>query len=160
MRAGLLPIVVLLALVSANGATAEPQRRPLAVVVAKGSKVTGMSRADLRRTFTGTTVTAGGQRLVPFNYMPGAAERLTFDREILGMSAAEAGQFWVNRKVRGESSAPRALPSVTHVAKVVARFPGAIGYLPLDRVGPELQIVSIDGLKPGDAGYPLTAAGN
>ena len=144
---------------SAAEAAADKARTPLAVVVAKGSKITGLSRADLRRCFTGTPVTSGGSRLIPFNYAPGSAERTAFDRGVLGMSPDEAGRFWIDRKVRGQSSAPRTLPSAAYVVKVVAKFPGAISYVPADQVTADVKVIAIDGLRPGDAGYSPTLGG-
>lgn len=157
MRAILRSIVVLAALlVPVTSAAGDKARRPMAVVVATGAKVQGVSRADLRRCFSGTIVYAGGIRLVPFNHPPTTKVRAAFDRTVLDMSPDEAGRFWIDRKIRGQSAAPRALPTSSYVNKVVAKFPGAISYLPADEVGAELKVLAIDGLLPGDAGYPLT----
>jgi hypothetical protein len=129
----------------------------LVVVVAKGSAVTNISRSDLKRCFTGDTVTAGGKALVPFNAAPGTPERTGFDKAVLGMSPDEAGKYWIDRKVRGQSAAPRALPSPAHIAKVAAKFPGAIGYLPADQMTADIQAVSIDGVAYTDAKYNIVS---
>jgi hypothetical protein len=156
MRALVLAAAIAAVLASSvQPVSADRPRRTLAVVVARGSKVINISRTDLRRAYTGTPVSAGGGRLVPFNFGPNTAERTLFDRVVLSMSKEQAGRFWVDRKVRGESSAPRALPSAAHVVKVVAKFPGAISYLPVEDVTADLQVVAIDGKRPGEAGYPV-----
>jgi hypothetical protein len=62
-------------------------------------------------------------------------------KELLGMSPDEVGRYWIDRKVRGQSAAPRSLPSAAHVAKVAAKFPGAIGYLPADQLTSDIQAV-------------------
>ena len=49
----------------------------------------------------------------------------------------------------------RALPSSAYVLKVVAKFPGAIGYLPAGQVTSAVKVIAIDGLLPSSAGYPL-----
>lgn len=134
-------------------AAAEGQK--LVVVVAKGSAVKALSRSELKRIFLGETVSVGGATLVPFNSAPGAPPRVAFDQEILGMSAAEVGRYWVDRKVRGQSGAPRSLPSMAHVLKVVAKFPGAISYVPADQLNAGVQPVAIDGVAHTDAKYPL-----
>jgi hypothetical protein len=128
----------------------------LVVVVAKGSPVTSISRTDLKQCFLGETVTVADKTLVPFNAAPGTPERSGFDRAILGMSPDEVGQFWVNRKVRGQSAAPRSLPSNAHIAKVVAKFPNAVSYLPADQLSPDVQPVAIDGVAYTDAKYSVT----
>jgi hypothetical protein len=144
MPARLLVLAIALATLG-RPAGADP-RRALVVVVAKDSKITGLSHAALRRCFKGETVEVDDLRLAPFNFAPGSSERIDFDRAVLGMSPEEVGRFWVDRKIRGQSPPPRALPSATYMAKIVARFPGAIGYLPADQVTAELKVIAIDGL--------------
>jgi hypothetical protein len=129
----------------------------LVVVVAKGSAVTNISRGDLKHCFLGDQVSAGGKILVPFNAAIGSPERSGFDRSVLGMTPDEVGRFWVDRKVRGQGGAPRSLPSVAHIAKVTAKFPGAISYLPADQLTPEVQAVTVDGVAYSDATYNIVA---
>lgn len=138
----------------ATPATAAAESKKLVVVVAKGSGVTSISRADLKRCFLGEATTAAGKPLVPFNAAPSTPERAGFDRAVLGMSPDEVGRFWVDRKVRGQSAPPRSLPA-THIVKVVAKFPNAIGYVPADQVTADLQPVAVDGIAPTDARYPI-----
>lgn len=127
----------------------------LVVVVAKGSSLTNLSRADLKRCFTGEPVSVDGKPLVPFNASPNTPERTAFDRAVLDMSPDEVGRYWIDRKVRGQSAAPRSLPSPAHIAKVAAKFPGAVGYLPADQMTSDIQPVSIDGVAYTDARYPI-----
>lgn len=136
-------------------ATGERPTRALVVVVAKGSKVKSLTRAELRRCFSAEAVVIADARLIPFNYPPGTPERIAFDRAVLGMSEEEAGRFWVDRKIRGDSPAPRSLPSVLHVTKVVAKFPNAISYVPSDQLTADLVPVAIDGVLPSASSYPI-----
>lgn len=154
MRAGFL-IVLALALSVGPPAAADEAEIALVVVVARDSKLTSVSRTDLQRAYSGEPVTAGGGRLVPFNLSPSAPDRVRFDRAILGMSPSAAGRYWVDRKIRGGSAPPRSLPSPVYVVKVVAKFPGAIGYVPANQVTRAVKVVAIDGVLPGRAGYPL-----
>jgi hypothetical protein len=147
-------VIVLCALAAAQPAFADGKK--LVVVVAKGSGVTNLSRADLKRCFTSEPVTADGKQLVPFNAAPSSPERTGFDLAVLGMTPDEVGRFWIDRKVRGQSAAPRSLPSAAHIAKVAAKFPGAIGYLTADQLTSDIQAVSIDGIAYTDARYNLT----
>lgn len=129
--------------------------KKLVVVVAKGSSLTNISRTDLKRCFIGERVVIDDKPLVPFNAAPNSADRSGFDRVVLGMSPDEVGRFWVDRKVRGQSAAPRSLPSVAHIAKVAAKFPGAISYLPADQITSDVQPVSIDGVAYTDGRYDI-----
>jgi hypothetical protein len=146
-------LIVLAVLLVARSASADGKK--LVLVVAKGSQVTNLSRADLKRCFTGEKVSAGGNTLIPFNASPNTPERAGFDQAVLGMSPDEVGRFWIDRKVRGESAAPRSLPSSAHVAKVAAKFPNAIGYLPVDALTSDIQAVAVDGVPYTDAHYNI-----
>ncbi len=150
---GWLVLLAIACMLAPGRASGDEPRRALAVIVAKGSRITGLSGAELKRVFSGDTVVVNDRRLVPFNFPPGTSERLAFDRAVLGMSEAEVGRYWVDRKIRGDGGAPRALPTALHVHKIVARFPGAIGYLPLDQLTPDVVSIKIDGLLPSARGY-------
>lgn len=148
-------ILLSLAIVMVLAQAAAADRKKLVVVVVKGSPVTSISRTDLKHCFLGDSISSGGKTLVPFNAEAKTSDRMGFDRGALGMSPDEVGRFWVDRRVRGQGSAPRSLPSVIHMVKVVAKFPGAIGYVPVDQLTPELQPVKLDGVPYTDAGYAL-----
>jgi hypothetical protein len=154
----LLVLVLGVALVvSARDASAQATKK-LVVVVAKGSPLTNISRTDLKRAFQGDSVSAGGKTLVPFNAAPNSKERTGFDKAVLGMNPDQVGRFWVDRKVRGQSGAPRSLPSAAHLVKVAAKFPGAITYVPADQLTAEVQPVSIDGVAHTAATYNVAVA--
>jgi hypothetical protein len=137
--------------------TAHADGHKLVVVVAKGSALTTISRSDLRRCFTGERIAVGDRALVPFNASPSSREREGFDRAVLGMSPDEVGRFWVDRKIRGQGGPPRSLPSPAYIAKVAAKFPGAIGYLPADQLTADVQPVAVDGVPYTDAHYDIAA---
>lgn len=129
--------------------------KKLIVVVAKGSPLKNLARDELKRCFMGDPVSSDGKPVIPFNASIGSPERAGFDRKVLGMSPEEVGRFWVDRKVRGQGGAPRSLPTPAHIAKVAAKFPGAIGYLTEDQMTPDIQPVTIDGVAYTDKRYDL-----
>jgi len=154
MKTHIAPFVIALCLAALFG-VAQADGKKLVVVVAKGSSLTNISRADLKRCFLGDAVSGGGKTLVPFNAATGTPDRVGFDKGVLGMTPDEVGRFWVDRKVRGQSGAPRSLPSAAHMAKVAAKFPGAIGYLPEDQLTSDIQAVQVDGVAYSDARYNI-----
>lgn len=149
--------VILIALGCLIGRDAYADGKKLVVVVAKGSTLTNISRNDLKRCFTGERVSSGDKTLVPFNAAPASGDRAGFDRAVLGMTPEEVGRFWVDRKVRAQSAAPRSLPSAAHMAKVAAKFPGAIGYLPVDQLTTDVQPVAVDGVAHTDPRYNIVS---
>lgn len=154
MKAILTSIVIGLCIL-AVGRTASADNKKLVVVVAKGSKVTNLSREDLKRCFLGEAVSAEGKPLAAFNLPPSSPERAGFDQSVLGMSPEQVARYWIDRKVRGQGAAPRALPSAAHVARVAAKFPGAIGYLLVSQMTSDVQAVSIDGIPYTDDRYNI-----
>ncbi|HTE52574.1 MAG TPA: hypothetical protein VK698_17100 [Kofleriaceae bacterium] len=151
----LLSIAVAVEPIGPRAAEAEPAtKKRLVVIVGRDSPVTDLSRIELNRMFTGSVVYVAKLRLVPFNFPPASRERTSFDGTMLGMSPAEVGRFWMDRKIRGQSGAPRSLPAA-YVVKLVARLPGAIGYVAEDQLTPAVRAIRVGGLAYTDATYPL-----
>jgi ABC-type amino acid transport substrate-binding protein len=129
----------------------------LVLIVAKGSKVTDLSKNELKRLYMSDPVVVAGIKLVPFNYTPGTPERTGFDRAVLGLSPDQVGRLWIDRRVRGQLAAPRAMPSTVYMIKVVEVFPNAIGYAPENKLSGLVQPVRIDGVSFRDPGYGINA---
>jgi len=125
----------------------------LVVIVGKNNPLADISRADLRRAYSGEPVSAGGKTLVPFNMAPASAERQTFDKALLGFTPDEANKFWIDRRIRGQGAPPKSAPSVEVIGKVVANFPNAMGYAPANAVPAGAKAISIDGKAPGSPDY-------
>src|SRR5262245_51350758 len=96
------PIATVIALCLALLGSAYADGKKLVLVVVRGSRVTSISRSDLRRCFLGEQVSAAGKPLVPFNATANSPERTGFDKAVLGMTPDEVGRFWIDRKIRGE----------------------------------------------------------
>jgi hypothetical protein len=146
---------VLVLVIAALCGAASAEGKKLVVVVGKGSPMTSISRGDLRRCFLGDRISLAGRILSPFNAATATPERVAFDKAVLGMSPGQVGRFWMDRKIRGQGSAPRSLPSPAQIAKVVAKVPGAIGYLTADQMTADVQPILVDGLPYTDAHYDL-----
>jgi hypothetical protein len=131
------------------------ERTRLVVVVANTSRINGLSLAELRRMYLGDPVDSGGQRLIPLNHAPSTKERLAFDKLVLGMSEEEVSRYWVDRKIRGQSGAPKAIDPADVHQRVVAKLAGAVGYVRSSELREDVKVVRIDGKAPTDRGYPL-----
>jgi hypothetical protein len=127
---------------------------PLVVVVAAASPMKDISRGNLRRAFLGEPTGGPGGKLVPLNQPPGTPARGEFDRVVLGLEPDDVARFWIDQRIRGLGSAPRAFPAAL-IARVVPQLPGAIGYVRTNEVVPGIKVITIDGKKPGNAGYLL-----
>lgn len=125
----------------------------LAVVVAKDFPVDELSFGDLKRLYMGDPINVGGKRLIPLALPPRSAERVSFDESVLGMNPDEVGRYWIDRKIRGQSGAPKALDSGDLLVRVVGKVEGAVGYVHATTVGPNVKVLRIDGKGPNDPSY-------
>jgi hypothetical protein len=133
---------------------------PLALVVARNSPIERLSRFELKKLYLGSNLqTSSGERIFAFHQASDAPERSAFERSALDMQSEQLARYWIDRKIRGEGGAPRAVASVELLQRVLIRLPSAVTYLRMDQVGPELRAVPIDGMLPGDSGYPLWSDG-
>ncbi len=131
------------------------ERVPLAVIVAKSSELTELSSAQLTRMYMGELVDNGAHRLIPLNRATASEERAEFDRMVLGKSPDEMARYWIDRKIRGQSGAPKAVEPVDVYERVIAKLDGAVGYVRVDEIKGEVKVLRIDGKAPTDRGYPL-----
>jgi len=127
----------------------------LVVVVAKGSPIRDISKAELRQIFMGETTVLSGNKVVPFNFESKTRQRIAFDELVLGMSVDEVGRYWIDRKIRGQRPPPRSLPSSAYMARVVQKWPGALGYLPENELPADIQPVTVGGVSFQDPRYAL-----
>lgn len=151
----LLAALAIVTLVLAGRASAGPAVK-LAVIVAKGSPITNLSKAELKRAYLSDNVVIGGKKLVPFNFSPNTPERTGFDKVVLGMSVDVMQRFWIDRKIRGQPDAPRSLPSAVMAIKITAKFPGAIAYIPSSDLTADVQAVTIDGVAHDSPSYDIS----
>jgi ABC-type phosphate transport system substrate-binding protein len=83
-----------------------------------------------------------GQRILAFNYAPNTELRETFDRQVLQMEPSRISRYWLDRMIRGESEVPRKVSTPDLMAKVIAKLPGSIGYVPRDQISKEVRVVA------------------
>jgi hypothetical protein len=129
---------------------------PLLVVVGAQNPLRDISRKTLRRAYLGEPTDEQGVRLVALNQPPGSPARVSFDRTLLGLEPDAVARFWIDQRIRGQGTAPRAIPNVALLLRVLAQLPGGISYVrraDLPANAPGVKVLTIDGKKPGDAGY-------
>lgn len=169
MRAALQRTFVVGVLLGAASALA--QGSPLVVVVHKDLGVGDASRQELSRVFLGLSRELGGKRVAPV-VVGDRARRSAAVARLTGRTVAAVEEHFVKLELRGEGRWPslaadapemvrRALESAT-----ISGRPAVVACLlreELDALGPKLQalltVVTVDGLRPGDAAYPLATAG-
>lgn len=130
----------------------------LALVVAKASPIQQLSQYELKKLYLGANINdPEGERIIAFNQAPNSPDRVVFESKVLGMQPDEVARYWIDRKIRGEGGAPKSVPSVELLQRVVSKMEHSVAYVRSDQVRPEVRIVAIDGSVPGDAAYRLFA---
>ena len=138
--AGLLGL--LLAVVPSGHAPAEPSVR-LAVIVNPAVPATTLGAAELASIFTRATRTwKDGTTVRALNLPQGSPERVEFDRVVLDMSPDRSAQFWIDRQIRGEEAAPKAIAQAEIVARLIPTLAGSIGYVPEAKVDAKVRVVA------------------
>lgn len=140
---------------SASAAPGQQSAVSLVVIVAAQSTLRDIPHGLLRRIFLGEPSEHAGKRLLPLNYGPDDPLRIAFDQRAFGMSKDASGRYWVDRRIRGQGLPPRTVPTQMLMRAVVARLPGAVGYLTADQLNDTVRAVTIDGRAHDAADYPL-----
>lgn len=142
---------------SASAETSPSVRGAIAIVAHPDLDVDDLSLPELRRIFRGDrTFWDGGERVVLLVRTPEADEREIVLPRIYQMEESEFRQFWLNRIFRDAvSTGPKMVADQETALQLVAALPGAISFVPAERVTPELRVVRVDGKLPGEPGYPL-----
>lgn len=129
----------------------------LAIVVAKNSPIVALSQYELKRLYLGSLITdSSGERIIAFHHAPSSPDRIRFEQRVLGMTPDELATYWIDRKIRGQGGAPKAVSPVDLLQKVVSRMEHSVTYVRMANVLPDLRVISIDGRLPADNGYGLS----
>ena len=129
----------------------------VAVVVNADTPVNNLSLADVRKIFLGDRqYWTANIPVVLLMRAPVARERDVVLKTIYQMSESRFKQYWIAKIFRAESaSAPKVVYSNDMANELVTAIPGAIAFIDSRDVKPGTKVVRVDGLLPGEAGYPL-----
>jgi len=141
-RAATALAVLLATLALPRGPSAQTSVR-LAVIAHPSVPVKALTSSELASIFTRVTrAWKDGSAIRPLNLQPGSPERVAFDRAVLRMEPEQSDQFWVDRMVRGEEAAPKAIAKADIIARLVPTLPGAIAYVPEGKVEDKVKVLA------------------
>jgi len=141
--------------VAAAAAYAEPSA--VAIVVRPDVPVDNLSFAEIRRLMLGDRqFWSSNLKVTLLVRAPGAREREVVLKTIYQMSEAQFRQYWIAKVFRDEaSSAPRIVYSNEMATELVSQMPGAVAFVDAAQIPKGLKVLKINGLLPGQPGYPL-----
>jgi ABC-type phosphate transport system substrate-binding protein len=115
----------------------------LAVIANPAVPVKSLSGAELAAIYSRTTRNwKDGSAIRPLNLQPGSPERVAFDRAVLHLDPDQSAQFWVDKMVRGEEGAPKAIAKAEIILRLVPTLAGAIAYVPEDKVEDKVRVLA------------------
>lgn len=148
-------VSLLLGLVSTT-TPALASAEPIAVVVDRDNPKNDISLEELKSYFTGKRHEwPDGARVVPIDLEADSPQRAAFIAKALGMSPTEYDRWWVDQKVRGQGSAPKAT-SAGGALKLAAKVRGALAYVPASQTDASVKVLTVNGVTPGSPGYPVS----
>lgn len=153
-------LVLALGLATLAGMSARLQAEQgsaLAVVVHADVGVDNLTTAELRRLLLGDReFWPSGERVTILIRTPVARERDVIVKTICEMTEAQFRKHWIGKVFRAETPrAPQIVSSEQLAIAQVQATPGALTVIAASGVQAGMKVLSIDGRRPGDAGYPF-----
>jgi hypothetical protein len=129
----------------------------VAIVVRPDLPVDNLPFAELRRVMLGDRqFWSSNLKVTLLVRAPGARERDVVLKTIYQMSEAQFRQYWIAKVFRAEAaSAPRIVYSNEMATEMVGQIPGSVAFVDASQVPPGVKVLKINGLLPGQPGYPL-----
>jgi ABC-type phosphate transport system substrate-binding protein len=129
----------------------------IAIVVRPDVPIDNLSFSELRRMLLGDRqFWSSNVRVTLLVRAPGAREREVVLKTIYQMSEAQFRQYWIAKVFRAEAaSGPRIVYSNEMAAELALAIPGAVAFVEASQAPKGLKVLKINGLLPGEKGYPL-----
>ena len=105
--------------------------------------VASISKADLKRIYTGKKGQIGSAKAVPFVLPESNPAMVAFLSEVLGMSPAEFKKFWVDAQIKGEGTAPATQKTSVAAVAVVGEIPGGLAIVEKSAVNASVKEIAV-----------------
>lgn len=138
-------------------ALAQPAPGDVAIVVRPDVPVDNLTFREVRELLMGDRqFWRPGLRVSLLMRAPATRERDVILKTVYRMSEAEFRRYWIEKVFRAEAQAgPKIVYSNEAATELVASISGAVAFVDATQVPKGLKVLRIDGLLPGDKGYPL-----
>lgn len=129
----------------------------LAIVVNRNNPIADVSLPELRSMFFGERKLWSHKHRITLAAMRrDTQEYKTVQRVIYKIDRHELEHYYLYQSFKGEGvNLPLTMQAPADVKKFVVSTPGALGYLRASDVDDSVKVVRVNGLLPGDDGYPL-----
>jgi len=146
-----------LALAASPFAAGESKGGDVAVIVRPEVPVDDLSLSEVRRLLMGDRqFWTPGMRVTLLMRAPATREREVILKTVYRMSEADFRRYWMEKIFRAEvQSGPKIVYSTESATELVGAIPGAVAFVDAAQIPKGLKVIRIDGLLPGEKGYPL-----
>lgn len=111
------------------------------IVVVGHASLPRIDAGLVQRLFTGRAIEAGGQLATPVNLRSGHPLRQRFLAAYLQTDEDRYRAYWTVRRHVGKGAPPREVDSPAELLELVARTPGALGYVEVADVRPGVNVI-------------------
>ncbi len=147
------PIARLVLTALALAVTPQRSDAQIAVIVHPDSPVSELSVDELRRIFLGHTSSFSDGRRIRLIQNRDMDD--DFFEALLDWSVIRLKQHWIGVVLSGDKGIPPTEVDASEALTRVATERQAIAFVDADAAGGGVKVLTIDGLPPGAAGYPL-----
>jgi hypothetical protein len=151
----LLPLAI--ACMAALPLAGAPDTTDVAIVVRSDVPIDNLPFGELRKLMLGERqFWSSNLKVTLLVRAPGAREREVVLKTIYQMSEAQFRQYWIAKVFRAEAATgPRIVYSNEMATELAASIAGAVAFVDASQVPKGLKVLKINGLLPGQPGYPL-----
>jgi phosphate transport system substrate-binding protein len=145
--------VVTLSLLLAGAAHAMAD--DVAVVVNRSNPTDSVSMTELRKiVLAQQRQWSNGKKIA---VTMSAADRAATLKAVSGMSETDYNVHFMHATFNGEDADPaKIVSSASHVKQAVAAAPAGVGFIRAGDIDESIKVLKINGLAPGQPGYPLS----
>ena len=129
----------------------------LAVIVHKSNTATNLSLEDLRKLCLAEQKRWGnGRKITVVLREPGQPERDAVLQTVYRMKESDLTRYFLQSTFAGDvGAAAKEMATAAGVRRFVFNVPGAIGFIRASELDDSVKLIRINGLAPGEPGYPL-----
>jgi len=136
----------------------------IAVVTHRGNDIDSVDREELGRLFLSLSNSIAGVRLKAVN-LSEKDLKLGFLERITMMSARQIEDHFIRADLRGEGKWPPEVFTSEEMVRLIVKSRNVVGWIPVsdlealrEKYRNAIKVIAVDGLNPGDDGYPLGPA--
>lgn len=108
--------------------------------VVSSKKINKITLGQIKALFLKKTFCIGNKKIVPLNLPPRYKIRSSFEKKVLNMSFNRLKSYWTKQHYLGHRP-PITMKSQESIKVFIKKIDGAIGYIELDKVDKELNII-------------------